>query len=309
VQFQYPLAVVIPTYNRADALMLCLSHLENQTWKDFEIVVIDDGSTDSTSEQIKSYMDKSNLCIRYVQQDNSGPARARNRAILLVDAPVCLMIGDDIFASPKLVAEHISLHRKRPNPAVAALGLTHWSEQGQTLTPFMKWLDSGGLQFHYGPLLRGEKPDWRHFYSSNLSVKTELLRQFPFDESFPNAAMEDMELACRIEENHGLDLVLLPEALAYHLHPTTFVQACQRMIRVGEATAHFDRIWPGKRPSNSNPVKRAAQNLLLANPWAIPISVKLGSWSLKLACPNYLVSYVLSCHFAMGYSRRLHGRF
>ncbi len=301
---QYPLAIIIPTYNRADALIQCLAHLEDQVWKDFEIVIVDDGSTDSTFEQIKSYTNSSHLSIRYVRQDNGGPARARNHAISLVDAPICLMIGDDIFASPKLVSEHIALHLQHPDPAVAGLGLTRWSEQGQTLTPFMKWLDTGGLQFHYGPLLRGERPDWRHFYTSNLSVKTEVLRQCPFDESFPYAAMEDMELACRIEKKNGLEVIFLPQALAHHLHPTTFVQACQRMIRVGESTAHFDQIWPGRRKRDRSVMKRAMQKLLLSNPWAIPLSVKMGDWSLNLACPNYLASYVLSCHFAMGYDRR-----
>jgi glycosyltransferase involved in cell wall biosynthesis len=305
---RHPLAVVIPTYNRADTLMQCLFHLENQSWKDFEVVVVDDGSTDSTPEQMRSYASKGHLPMRYVRQDNGGPARARNHAISLVEAPLCLMIGDDIFASPKLLAEHMRLHLRHPEPAVAGLGLTRWSESGQTVTPFMKWLDGGGMQFHYGPLLRGEKPDWRHFYTSNLSLKTEVLKQFPFDESFPYAAMEDMELACRIEEKHGLELVFLPDALAHHLHPTTFIQACRRMVQVGEATAHFEQIWPGKRPHSGNAVRRAMQNFLLAKLWVVPTSVKLANWSLKFACPNYLMRYVLRCHFALGYGRYLQGR-
>ena len=300
---RYPLAIVIPTYNRADVLMQCLFHLENQTWKDFEVVVVDDGSTDSTPEQVRAYAAKGHLSMRYVRQGNGGPARARNQAISLVEAPVCLMIGDDIFASPKLVAEHMSLHLRHPEPSVAGLGLTRWSESGQTVTPFMKWLDTDGLQFSYGPLLLGERPGWRHFYTSNLSVKTDLLRQFPFDESFPYAAMEDLELACRIEEKHGLELILLPDALAHHLHPTTFIQACRRIVGVGESTARFDEIWPGKRLQEGNAVKRAMQHLLLASPWAVAASVKLGNWSLRLACPNYLMRFVLGCHFAMGYGR------
>jgi glycosyltransferase involved in cell wall biosynthesis len=301
---KYPLAVVIPTYNRADVLMKCLAHLEKQIYKDFEVVIVDDGSTDSTPEQMESYLRATPLAVRYYRQENGGPARARNHAISMVEAPVTLMIGDDIFASPPLIGEHLQLHLKRSEPAVVALGLSLWSETGQTVTPFMRWLDRGGLQFQYGPLLRGERPDWGHFYTSNISLKTRVLKDFPFDESFPYAAMEDIELACRIEARNGLEMVFLPNALAHHLHPTTFRQACRRMIMVGESAAHFDRIWPGKRRVRQNILKRPLQSVLLTFPGAVPAWVKLADWSLKLACPNPLMRYVLGCHFAMGYDRR-----
>jgi glycosyltransferase involved in cell wall biosynthesis len=301
---RYPLAIVIPTYNRADVLMQCLKHLEDQNCKDFEVVIVDDGSVDSTPDQMKAYMRSTPLAIRYTRQENRGPARARNHAISLIEAPITLLIGDDIFASPALVAEHLQLHLRRPAESVAGLGLTRWSEKGQSVTPFMQWLDSDGVQFDYGPLLRGKSPDWADFYTSNLSLKTEVLKEFPFDETFPYAAMEDMELACRIEARSGLELVFLPEALAHHLHPTTFTQACRRMVMVGESTAHFDRLWPGKRRTKRNILRRPLQGILLSHPNAMPTWVKMADWSLKLACPNALMRYVLGCHFAMGYNRQ-----
>jgi glycosyltransferase involved in cell wall biosynthesis len=303
---RYPIAVVIPTFNRADVLMKCLGHLERQSCRDFEVVVVDDGSTDSTSDRMKSYLKDTPLAIRYLHQENHGPARARNHAISVANATIALMIGDDIFASPGLVAEHLKLHLDRPEESVAGLGLTLWSEVGQTVTPFMKWLDSDGLQFDYGSLLRGKKPDWGNFWTSNISLKTRVLKEFPFDESFPHAAMEDIELACRIESRRGLDMVFLPEALAEHFHPTTFVQACRRMIKVGESTAYFDQLWPGKRRVTRNFLKGPLQRILLAFPRTVPIWVKLADWSIKLVCPNSLMRYVLSCHFALGYDKRKH---
>jgi hypothetical protein len=214
------------------------------------------------------------------------------------------MIGDDIFASPTLVEKHLELHLERPDPTVAALGLTRWSDSGQTVTPFMRWMDSDGLQFQYGPLLRGETPpDFRHFYTSNLSVKTEILRQFPFDESFPHAAMEDLELACRIEARRGLELVFLPEAVAYHLHPTTFAQACNRMVCVGESTAHFEKMWPEKLPKGGGSVKRALRKIVLSAPFTLPLWVRLANLSLHIACPNRLMTFVLRCYFESGYNR------
>jgi GT2 family glycosyltransferase len=304
IKRRFPLAVIIPTYNRADVLLECLANLERQTWKDFEVVIVDDGSTDSTVERLKAYLVDTPLAVRYSRLENGGPARARNHAISMIDALVCLMIGDDIFASPALVAEHMRLHIRRPEDSVAGLGLSRWSATGQEVTPFMDWLERGA-QFNYDPLLLGQNPDWTHFYTSNISLKTSVLKSFQFDESFPYAAMEDMELACRLEARIGLEMIFLPEALAFHLHPTTFGQACRRMIMVGESTAHFDRIWPGKRPVKQNPVKSFLQAILVAHPQALSFLVQVADWSLKVTCPNALMRYVLSCHFALGYQRRI----
>lgn len=303
-----PIAVIVPTYNRVDALSECLRHLENQTWKRFEMVVVDDGSTDSTPEFLEAYAHTNRLRLRYVRQQNAGPARARNLAISLIEAPLCLMIGDDIFASPELVETHLRLHHRYPDLSVAVLGLTQWSETGQQVTPFMRWMDSQGMQFDYGHLLSGREPDWRHFYTSNLSLKTELLKRFPFDESFPHAAMEDVELACRIEELHGLEVKFAPAALAYHFHPVSFAQACRRMIRVGESTAHFYAKWPSKVPQHRRSVTRALKTVMISVPGTLPVFKELANASLKITCPNPLMKFVLGCYFTAGYRRSVKNR-
>jgi GT2 family glycosyltransferase len=132
-------------------------------------------------------------------------------------------------------------------------------------------------------------------------VKTEILKQFPFDTSFPYAAMEDVELACRIEHLHGLKMKFAPEAVAYHFHPTTFNQACTRMIRVGESTAHFNAKWPGKITRNRSSETRAIKRMLISVPGILPAFRYLANVSLRIACPNRLMKFVLSWHFARGY--------
>ena len=109
-----PLGIVIPTHNRSAALLECLAHLENQTFHDFEVVVVDDGSTDDTRQQMEAYQARTPLCIRYVRQENGGPAKARNLGISMLQPPICLMLGDDIFASPTLVQRHFQAHQEDP---------------------------------------------------------------------------------------------------------------------------------------------------------------------------------------------------
>jgi glycosyltransferase involved in cell wall biosynthesis len=298
------LCVLIPTYNRFDALKECLTHLENQTFKNFEVLVVDDGSTDAAQSQMDDHIAKTALTIRYVKQQNGGPAKARNLGLSLIQAPICLMLGDDIFALPNLVEFHIRLHRHNPNLEVAGLGLTEWSSSKQNITPYMRWLGKSPIQFAYRDLLAGVRPDWRHFYTSNLSVKTELLKSFPFNESFPYAAIEDTELGYRIQKQFGLKLNFIPEARADHLHPTTFLQSCERMIRVGYSSRLFHDLWPERRPPPSNLLKRIFKNFLISRPSLLKMLRDFTSFCSQTICPGPLIKLILACYFAIGYGSR-----
>jgi glycosyltransferase involved in cell wall biosynthesis len=295
------LGIVIPTHNRAEALLECLAHLEMQTFGDFEVIVVDDGSSDSTQSQMQNFMARTPLAIRYVMQQNSGPAKARNRGIALLEAPICLLLGDDIFAPPTLIATHLRVHEEYPALHVAALGLTKWSTTGQEITSFMSWLGLSPFQFAYKDLLAGVEPDWHHFYTSNISVKTELLKQFPFSEEFPFAAMEDSELGYRLKKQFGLELKFIPEAVAYHLHPTTFRQACARMIRVGYSARLFHRLWPEAMPIRSNGLKQAVKEAIVRHPALVGLLTEAGDLCSRVLCPNPLMKWALICNFEVGY--------
>jgi len=297
--------IVIPTHNRCEALLKCLTHLENQTFRDFEVIVVDDGSTDSTPSAMQDYLKKTPLAIRYVTQENSGPAKARNKGISLLQAPACLFLGDDIFASPTLVASHMRFHEENPALNIAAVGLTQWSTTGQKITSFMRWLGQSPVQFAYKDLLAGMQPDWHHFYTSNVSAKTELLKKSLFSEAFPFAAMEDSEMGYRLKKQFGLELKFLPEALAAHLHPTTFRQACARMIRVGYSARVFHGLWPEAKSMRPNGFKKKTIEAIVRSPRLINLLMEVGSVCTRALCPNALVMCALICHYEVGYRSSL----
>ncbi len=93
------ISVVIPTYNRASLLVRCLESLTRQTTQDFEVIVSDDGSTDSTREVVDSF--RSRLSLSYISEGNfGGPARPRNRAIKIACADYIAFLDCDDWWEP-----------------------------------------------------------------------------------------------------------------------------------------------------------------------------------------------------------------
>jgi hypothetical protein len=298
-----PIGVIIPTFNRRDRLSECLRHLESQTWKDFEVVIVDDGSTDDTLACIDEYRRTAPFPIRCMHQANSGPARARNLAIAHLAPPLCLMIGDDIYVSPDLVRLHLEFHRTHPAEEAAAVGLTRWSESKQLVTPHMRWLDSGGIQFSYGDLFRGVTPGWKHFYTSNLSLKTSYLRRNQFHEGFNQAGMEDIELGYRLAVDHGLAMHFLADALAEHVHPTTLAQSCRRAVDVGAGEHLFAELWPEQRPIRPNALKKLLLAAATERRVVLPVLTLLTRLLSRVWCPNPLLLRTIQLHGLVGYER------
>ena len=92
-------SVVIPTYNRQNLVVEAVESVLAQTFKDFEIIVVDDGSTDDTSSRMQPYLDR----LTYNLQKNKGVAAARNTGIGLAQGEfVCFLDSDDLWEPFKL---------------------------------------------------------------------------------------------------------------------------------------------------------------------------------------------------------------
>ncbi len=92
-------SVIVPTYNRAHMIVECLDSVLNQTYRDFEVIVVDDGSTDDTEKVIKPYLDR----IQYIKQENQGNAAARNIGIRKAKGEIIAFDdSDDLWLPDKL---------------------------------------------------------------------------------------------------------------------------------------------------------------------------------------------------------------
>jgi len=239
------LSIIIPTYSRAKILEKCLNALLGQTINPsaYEVIVIDDGSTDETRTLVELLAIRAIGSIRYFRQAHRGPAAARNIGVRNAKGSLVLFLGDDIVASPTLLEEHLRWHKKHPENNVAVLGYVTWSPEIE-VTPFMRWLEEGGTQFRYREIVGRKEVPWEFFYTSNISLKRDfLLENGLFDEDFPYAAHEDVELAYRLRDRK-LRILYNPRAIGYHHHPTTFEDACRRMVQVGESAVILCRKHP-----------------------------------------------------------------
>ncbi|NDJ62769.1 MAG: glycosyltransferase, partial [Chloroflexi bacterium] len=107
-------SVIIPTYNRAQLAREAVESVLAQTYQDFEIIVVDDGSTDDTAEVLAAYSDR----IRYIRQDNSGVSAARNHGMRLARGSyIAFLDSDDLFLPNKLAVQ-VSYFEDHPNVAM-----------------------------------------------------------------------------------------------------------------------------------------------------------------------------------------------
>ncbi|MFC1750455.1 glycosyltransferase [Pseudomonadota bacterium] len=246
------LSVIIPTHNRAKILKDCLKELFKQSLpkKNFEIIVVDDGSRDETKEVVKKFMEKRDN-IKYVYQKNQGQGIARNKGMFKAEGDVVVFMGDDIIPTKDFLSEHMRYHLRYGEENEAVLGLTMWHPKLK-VTPFMKWLTNGssilgmfgGHQFAYEKLKGKVEADFNFFYTSNISLKFNLADKYPFDPSFSGYGWEDIELGYRLHKREGLRIYYNPKALGYHFHKMSEKGLETRMKNIGAAARIIDRKYP-----------------------------------------------------------------
>ena len=187
-------SVVIPTYNRSALLVNAIESVLRQTYTDYELIVIDDGSTDDTRKRLQPYMER----IRYFYQENKGASAAQNAGIREARGKwVSILASDDIWHPTKL---------ERQLDAIAALG----SEYGACFTDcnfIGGWttdstvFERAGLKTDaaFGPLLDPMKYIIQQYvlYVQTLLVLRSLVNEVGgFDESL--GLSEDRDLTFRL---------------------------------------------------------------------------------------------------------------
>jgi glycosyltransferase involved in cell wall biosynthesis len=188
--------VIIPTYNRADLLPRALDSVLAQTFKDFEVLVIDDASTDNTSEVVQGYQDDR---VRYLcQEENRGVSAARNRGLREAQGEfIAFLDSDDEWLSNKLECQ-VARYSALPD------------DVGLVYTGFETVRDGGAATTHK-PDLSGDLFSYllqRNFIypTSGMMVKHSVVSEVGyFDEEMP--ANEDWDYYVRIAREYRIEYV------------------------------------------------------------------------------------------------------
>ena len=240
-------SVVIPTLGRSPALSEALARIRAQEGAPpFEVLLVSDPAGTPPPERAGS---------RLLRATRAGASAARNVGLREAAAPIVLFLGDDILASPQLVAQHHAWHQRMPREEVAVLGHVRWAQRLRR-TGFMAWLEHG-IQTDYASI-RGDRAGWGHFYTTNVSLKKSFaLSVGGFDEDLP-FLYEDLDLARRLHDR-GLELRYNCNADAEHLHPPTLEEWRRRMEEVGRAERAFAAKHPDFEPYFARRLKAAAE--------------------------------------------------
>lgn len=97
-------SIIVPVYNRESSIHLCLESINTMEYKDFEVIIIDDGSTDNSSKICKEYCNN-HLNFHYIRQENNGVSNARNHGINVAQGEWITFVDSDDAVTP----EHLNI--------------------------------------------------------------------------------------------------------------------------------------------------------------------------------------------------------
>src|SRR6266446_10716 len=236
------ISVIIPTFNRAAMLANTLESFAAQTIPKnrYEVIVVDDGSKDSTPEVCREFV--SRIELKYLHIDNSGTSAAKNTGILASRGKILLFFDDDDIADRRLLEQHLKAHKRHPEENIAVLGYTTWAPT-LSVTPLMRYVtDIGRFLFAYGDLKDGQMLDFTYLWAGRCSCKRSLLAKHGvFNRQFRAPGIEDIELGYRLSR-FGLRVVFHRSAMSYMTRAPTFEEFCDRCERSGEALFLFSRL-------------------------------------------------------------------
>ena len=234
-------SVVIPTYNRRPILEKCLLALERQQAcpeiDRYEVVVVDDGSTDGTPDWLRGAAERFPH-VRLIEQSHGGPAEGRNRGVDHAHGDVIVFIDSDLVVTDSFLSRH------------ASSLVRSWEERGDRLC-FTYGAVVNTANFEQPTAERHKLRDlsWAYFATGNVAIAKEVLQRAGlFDTGFRLYGWEDLELGERLRRM-GVQLIKCPAAVGYHWHPALTLDQIPRLIEVEGERARMGLVFFRKHPT------------------------------------------------------------
>lgn len=190
----YNIDVIIPVYNRQELLIRAINSVLNQTYSNYKLIIVDDGSTDKTKEMIAEKFPN----IEYFYQTNKGVSSARNLGIRNSDSElIAFLDSDDEWHKDKL-KKQIEFLKSKPEYSICQTK-EKWIRNGKFINPGKKHLKISGDLF-------AKSLEQCFITPSSVLLKRELLNEFGyFNECLP--ACEDYDLWIKITSKYSVGLI------------------------------------------------------------------------------------------------------
>ena len=227
-------SVIIPTYNRANYVGEAIESVLAQTYQDYEIIVVDDGSTDNTREVVQKYSDR----MKYLYQDNRGEPGGRNTGILVSQGEYLVFLDSDDLLMPTKLEEQVAFLDSNPEIGVVYSDTYLCDETGRLLglqsDIVSHRLQSGNI---FEELLRG----------GFIPINSAMVRRAClddvglFDEARPMSP--DWELWLRVAQRYNFAYQNWPLAV-YRIHSAMVSRDSQTRISRDIAVRRKVMDWP-----------------------------------------------------------------
>ena len=225
-------SIVIPTYNRLPILQKCLQAMEAQDFtQPYEIVVVDDGSTDGTVEFLK---DKATEFphVKLFLQNHEGAAIARNTGIDMAQGETIVFIDSDLVVTPVFLSSH----------AKALEGSDRAFTYGRVI-------NTANFEDPTSEQIKITDISTAFFATGNVAIaKHWLIEAGKFDTSFRQYGWEDLELGVRLK-NLDLKLIKCPDAVGYHWHPAFTIEQLPRLVDIEAQRGRMGVVFYQKHPT------------------------------------------------------------
>lgn len=240
------ISVIIPTYNSQDIISDCLQSLEQQTINRqlYEIIVVDDGSVDKTTEVVSSFPD-----VNLISIPHAGPSVARNSAAKAAAGELIVFTDSDCVPAPDWLEKITApFHNQQ---IIGAKGV-YRTTQKNIVSRFVQL----EYQYKYERMARQDHIDFIDTYSA-VYRKSVFLSNGGFDASFTVPSVEDQELSFRLAQK-GYRMVFAKDAAVYHRHDRNLLDYWIRKFGIGYWKAYMLRWLPQKlfTDSHTSPSQR-----------------------------------------------------
>ena len=204
-------SVVIPTFNRSHLLQATLESVFAQTFSDYEVIVVDDGSTDDTREMMKSYGER----VQFFRQENAGPGAARNLGVSRAGGEYVAFLDSDDLWFPWTLSVFAELIDENTAPSILAARVFEFRQERELAALREESLKADRFTDYFASASK------HYFVGATMTVsrREQLLQTGGFTEKRINA--EDHDLIIRLGSAPGFVQVQSPYTLAYRRHETS----------------------------------------------------------------------------------------